>query len=611
MVFARFGVKKSQIDSIVGNLYCATYYSCSNSVISNIDGNLYSVGLWDSNITNVSGEIIGLNSYGLRNLTIRNASKVLCLDKRTCDSSTIKSVPFIVHGPNAEDALEKVTIVSDLANDDNSDSNRTMTVEIYGENIGWHGSTNIYCSFGDTCKIGCFHENACRTVDVYCYGTCLVDCDGIYHRCPRIRYGTYDVWYSNGINNDSNSMTGNIIIDSNNSQTQTYDLIFLIFIIITSCIGLLIIVFICGKHCTTALSMKRKYVFNLTNLIKYICSGQFMIFFLLFCYCVFLAIICCLYGFGQITQITLTNYWCQSKTIDEIKQHSIDNNLTYGTNEGCWKSKQFTVDQSTIFQSSTGYAAIPDYSAFNIVASCIWLIYSVWFIWMAIVFFTGEMAYNITNKICCLKNSTSIAVNTKKNMTSKTSKTNKQSSFHRCCPFVCCRCMPHNNGVLEWLADLYFQCINWYKLHFGPDSTNWFVLLLVRELMEIIVQIIAIYNFNGLNLLNSNETVLGYKQVPIVIFCVLLGLNCVLLAIVWLFYVFFHKYMCCHGEMFKNIIFFLDLLFDTFYALFPIIIVASESKNGFNSRLAVAALQNANLYVCMCMFLSILFEFGH
>ena len=58
-------------------------------------------------------------------------------------------------------------------------------------------------------------------------------------------------------------------------------------------------------------------------------------------------------------------------------------------------------------------------------------------------------------------------------------------------------------------------------------------------------------------------------------------------------YIFCHQ--SCHGQFFKQLIFLVDTIFDTFYAVFPIIIVANEEK--FNLKLAVAVLQTTNTYV--------------
>ena len=65
--------------------------------------------------------------------------------------------------------------------------------------------------------------------------------------------------------------------------------------------------------------------------------------------CSFLSMICIIYGLGQITQLQLANYWCTRKDLDTIYQHSYKYNLNEGTDSGCWKSKQFTVTLSCLF----------------------------------------------------------------------------------------------------------------------------------------------------------------------------------------------------------------------------------------------------------------------
>ena len=50
------------------------------------------------------------------------------------------------------------------------------------------------------------------------------------------------------------------------------------------------------------------------------------------------------YTIGQILKLILSNYFCPKRTIEEIHQHSIDNNLQYGEqNHTCWSAKDFTV----------------------------------------------------------------------------------------------------------------------------------------------------------------------------------------------------------------------------------------------------------------------------
>ena len=153
--------------------------------------------------------------------------------------------------------------------------------------------------------------------------------------------------------------------------------------------------------------------------------------------------------------------------------------------------------------------------------------------------------------------------------------------------------MPKKNKYLENVGDIYWIYINWYKHYFGEDTRNWFALLIIREFVEILIQIFAIYNFNGLNIFDNNQLILASPQWDIKIFTSILCINCIIVGILWILYVIQNK--CCHGQLFKQTVFVIDTIFDTFYALFPIIVVTSQS--GFNLSYAVGSLQTPNLYV--------------
>eukprot|EP00485_Elphidium_margaritaceum_P007661 CAMPEP_0202699324 /NCGR_PEP_ID=MMETSP1385-20130828/12549_1 /ASSEMBLY_ACC=CAM_ASM_000861 /TAXON_ID=933848 /ORGANISM="Elphidium margaritaceum" /LENGTH=86 /DNA_ID=CAMNT_0049356237 /DNA_START=61 /DNA_END=317 /DNA_ORIENTATION=+ len=66
--------------------------------------------------------------------------------------------------------------------------------------------------------------------------------------------------------------------------------------------------------------------------------------------------ICILYGFGQILSLQLESYFCEPKTLQEITQHSLENALNHGTNEGCWTTSSNKVDESKLFYAGS-YAA--------------------------------------------------------------------------------------------------------------------------------------------------------------------------------------------------------------------------------------------------------------
>ena len=146
----------------------------------------------------------------------------------------------------------------------------------------------------------------------------------------------------------------------------------------------------------------------------------------------------------------------------------------------------------------------------------------------------------------------------------------------------------------QQVKKIYKRFGEWYKFHFGPDTKNWFILLSIRELMEIATQVFAAYNYNGLNLLGNdkNRITLAAQEGEIKIFCSLLSLNCIFTGILWLFYIFSNQF--CSGAFFKQLIFFVDTIFDTFYALFPIIVVISQKDFDIDLQLIVAVLQTPN-----------------
>ena len=175
-----------------------------------------------------------------------------------------------------------------------------------------------------------------------------------------------------------------------------------------------------------------------------------------------------------------------------------------------------------------------------------------------------------------------------------------RSSFHRCCP--CCPCLPKDNKTLEWIGDVYWRYINWYNFHFGYDTHKWLVLLMAREVFEIVVQFVAFLNYNGLNVFDLNQVSLAYQESEIILFAWILGLNGLFCGILWLFYVYLHGY--CYGTFFKYLMFLIDTIFDTMYALYPITVVILQTRSIQLSTI-VGTLQATNLYVLFCVLFTI------
>ena len=234
---------------------------------------------------------------------------------------------------------------------------------------------------------------SCNNVELFCFGRCFVECDeynGI--NCPTAMEGT-----THEITTISNSS----YVTNNNDQlekdlkiyhTITHGFMITVGIVLTS-----LVMIICFRN---VFGMNKSNIHNNNNntqnnnnnndnhnnndnddvnneenksekaeklssldfnamlvtklarisiLKTYLCNIYFYI--SLFCVflCAFLGFVCVLYGFGQITELNVTHYWCDRKNLDTIRKHSIEYNLNQGTEIGCWKTRQFNVDINSLF----------------------------------------------------------------------------------------------------------------------------------------------------------------------------------------------------------------------------------------------------------------------
>ena len=620
-VYGLHGLYESEINYVGNNIYLLTNDACRNCNVSNIFGNIYGFGIGSINgatISNVSGAVFGFTKDSLGRATIQNVAKVYCAWESACRNSIIRGAALIMS--TYPIALSGSIIVSDMESSTTTEDSRTMIVKLYYTSEDF----SIYCSYGDTCKIGCFAQDACTDLELYCNGTCLVDCDdSVEYQCPTVKLGSYSVWYSNLNQSNMNIISNSSETDDTEESETTgvgsqplYQAFLNGFTAIACVVAGVIIFGICAKQCVDhkheikACILEKKYFDrNFIDGYKFLYNKDFCIFLFVFLICIFLGIICILYGFGQISQLVLSDYWCDKKDLETIYQHSFEYNLNHGTNEGCWKSKEFTVDSGSLFQSSSIYSTTSDFTTLNIIRCVIWLVYGAWFLWMAVAF----MSLQVINTICCNEiykkkqdESGNCTVSPEEDQESNNKTKKTRSSFHSCCP--CCCCLPRQNKTLEFIGNMYWKYIKWFKLYFGEDTPNWFILLSIREFFEIVLQVFAAYNYNGLNVFSPNQTILSFSEIQVKFFVILLSLNCIFTGILWLCYIFFHN--LCHGRFFKDMIFFIDTIFDTFYALYPI--VAISIQNGFNLELAVAVLQTTNVYVSTLFDLyNMFYLFGH
>eukprot|EP01084_Bolivina_argentea_P256440 431760_1 len=281
----------------------------------------------------------------------------------------------------------------------------------------------------------------------------------------------------------------------------------------------------------------------------------------------FLWLLCCIYTLAQILKLTLSNYLCPSKTLQEIHEHSIINNLPKGDQSetnSCWRAKQFTVNDAALW-SNASYGADWDFNMFAIGKNIAFFILSALFlicIIQTIIVLVADIIRYRKHKLGKWYYEKQL----KKQRKSKLKKTHWYS----------------------FMMSPIHKLLNWQKRNWIVDSGNWIVFSICREMFEIILQSQALLLYNGINIFNWYEVFLANEQKYIQLFAIFIFLNCITSGILWICYAF--NPIFCHGLMFEYILYSCDAIFDVFYALYPLIIVLS-STDASSFTIAVASLQ--------------------
>eukprot|EP01084_Bolivina_argentea_P188642 324679_1 len=264
---------------------------------------------------------------------------------------------------------------------------------------------------------------------------------------------------------------------------------------------------------------------------------------------IFMLILCISYSIGQVSSIQLSNYWCKPKTLEEIRQHSKDNNLQHGQDLACW-SVGFEVD-STHLWSNTSYSQKMIISPLSIVKCLCFSILSLLYV-CVIIYYLWTLIKDINNII---------------NGTYHKKKGKQKKSLANAS--IC-----DSYLILKLTKNIFL----WYKKTFQVDTGFWCLLVILREFMEIFIQSQALLLYNGTSslLINDSDVHLANEPKFIKLFAVFLSLNSITCGVLWLLYAFKHSF--CHGILFELILSTTDSIYDIFYALFPLIVVLNDKN---------------------------------
>ena len=180
------------ISNIANNIYLYGYKVGQKGYINNIGGNVYGLGyqaLSQTEINNVNGSVVALGYQVLINTTINNVEKIYCESGHCLENGVITNVSKIeANGTNClKGTIMKSSDGFQFSNDG------VFTLEIYGVN---NDEFTVKCTNSDTCFIGCYTNDACDGMLLYChFGTCYIDCgDTNGNTCPSVINGTFLAW---------------------------------------------------------------------------------------------------------------------------------------------------------------------------------------------------------------------------------------------------------------------------------------------------------------------------------------------------------------------------------------------------------------------------------
>ena len=311
---------------------------------------------------------------------------------------------------------------------------------------------------------------------------------------------------------------------------------------------------------------------TLVQLVKHISSNvNFLLFTFVLGLCMFLSLVCYFYALGQITDLELANYWCDKQELSQIYQHSIDNNLNEGTPYGCWRAKQFTINEESLFgKNSDNYQTYIKLTTENMIRFIIWITFSGIFVILSLIAILSRIV-DFCKLYCNFRKATvdindldkeiniddinfDLQLQRKNSKTKSASKSKSKSNSQRsrasargsrrsicqnCCSqlmqskvFLCLIFIP------QWIGKIWVTYLRLYSKYFGIDSRKWVLWTIFKEFVEIFFQTNALIYYNGYDIFNYDKLLLASSPSIIGIFVVLLGLNSICVGILWMSYIF-------------------------------------------------------------------------
>ena len=221
----------------------------------------------------------------------------------------------------------------------------------------------------------------------------------------------------------------------------------------------------------------------------------------------FLSILSLAFAYGQIYELELNNYWCDRKTIEEIRNHSVEIGSQTGEDDSCWQTKDFVTNDTALWDNYGGYQYKP-ISNTEANTKC-GAFYTLFILYLFIVI------YSVSSLIID-------AFRYKQGTLGKfqyVKQMKKQNILTYPSTYTSSSCIAQ-------ISQYWNRFQYWYKhILLPPDSGKWCLLMICRDIFEITLQIQALLLYNGTNLFDKNDVYLANEPKYIKVFAVFLFLN--------------------------------------------------------------------------------------
>eukprot|EP01083_Nonionella_stella_P084950 235247_1 len=214
---------------------------------------------------------------------------------------------------------------------------------------------------------------------------------------------------------------------------------------------------------------------------------------------IFLLLVSILYAIGQVTSLQISNYWCDSYTLEEVHQHSRDVGANRGWFNSCWRTKINQVDPVALWTDKV-YTQKPDQSLASTIKCLGFMVLALLFL-CCIVYYSWMLIKDVKRFI---KNE-----------------------------FIKPKPVQKNTNTIDTIRLTILdsnRCLRKMKnAHVCPrDSGKWCLLKVLQEFMEIGLQSQALLLYNGSNssvFISKHDVLLAHEAKFIKLFAACLFVN--------------------------------------------------------------------------------------